>query len=134
MFEWDSKLDTGVESIDRQHRQLVATLDKLFEAMKDGAGIELLSETLDSLDRYAADHFTDEEQLMAASDYPEIEGHRGAHRLFRKKIEDLSRDFRDNQQGALSIRVVLFLRNWLTEHIGSVDQQQDAACGAGRFS
>jgi len=123
MFEWNSQLDTGIESIDQQHRQLVAMLGKLFEAMKDGAGSNLLNDILNSLEDYARSHFSDEERLMEDSGYPEMSTHKTAHKLFQHKILELKRDFHKDQQGALSIRVVLFLRTWLTDHIGTVDQQ-----------
>ncbi len=123
MFEWNSQLDTGIESIDLQHRQLVALLDKLSEAMEAGTGTDLLSEILESLEDYTAVHFSEEEGYMLDSGYTETSGHRTAHKIFQNKIQELKQDFQKDRHGALSIRLVLFLRNWLTDHIGSIDQQ-----------
>ena len=123
LFVWNDKLNTGEEMIDAQHRRLVAMLGDLYTAMKDGAGADLLNDILNGLDDYTRTHFTAEEQLMVASGYDDRQEHMKAHEVFCLKIDSLRKDFQENHQGALSIRVVLFLRDWLQNHIGSVDQQ-----------
>ncbi len=122
MFEWNPQLDTGIEKIDRQHRELVGMLAKLFDAMHSGAGESVIGEILSGLEEYADQHFAAEEQFMANCDYPELEAHRKAHEIFRRKVATLREQFDQSGQGVLSIQVVLFLRTWLTEHIASVDQ------------
>lgn len=123
MFEWNPQLDTGIAAIDHQHRRLVGLLARLFKAMQDGAGSEVLEEILSGLEEYTREHFATEEQLMARHAYPEAASHSQAHELFRHKLAQLGRQSREQHQGVLSIQVILFLRSWLTEHIGSVDQE-----------
>lgn len=122
MFEWNPQLDTGIEEIDQQHRKLVGMLARLFDAMHTGAGKSVLAEILTGLETYAEQHFAVEEQFMRDCDYPEFEAHRTAHMVFRRKVATLREQFEKSGQGVLSIQVVLFLRNWLTDHIGSIDQ------------
>lgn len=122
MFEWSSKLDTGIASIDDQHRQLVDLLGKLFKAMQVGAGSEVLTETLNGLEQYTLTHFAAEEQMMQHHEYPAHPDHSKEHELFRHKLKQLKDQYQENGQGALSIQIILFLRNWLTDHIGTTDQ------------
>ena len=122
MFEWSSRLEVGIPSIDNQHRELVSMLARLFDAMQSGAGSSVLGEILGSLEHYAQKHFAEEEALMAQHDYHDRDSHRAAHAIFQRKVNDLKEQHAQNDQGGLSVQVVLFLRNWLTEHIANVDQ------------
>ena len=122
MFEWNSNLEIGVAKIDAQHRELVGMLAKLFEAMHDGAGASVLDDILAQLEDYAREHFAVEEALMEQHGYRDRDTHLAAHKVFHRKVATLKEQFEQNGQGALSIQVVLFLRNWLTDHIANVDQ------------
>jgi hemerythrin-like metal-binding protein len=122
MFAWSNRLDTGIKIIDDQHRELVGMLARLFEAMQSGAGNTVVEQIIKGLEAYARDHFAVEEQLMVAHGYPDLEGHLAAHKIFQSKVAALKQQDEHSSQGVISIQVVLFLRNWLTEHIGSIDQ------------
>jgi hemerythrin-like metal-binding protein len=122
MFEWNSNLEIGITEIDDQHRQLVILLNKLFNAMKSGSGRRILSDVFAELESYAIDHFTAEEALMAQYAYPEEDKHRAAHAEFKTKIETLKQESEMNDQNGLTIPVLLFLRQWLTDHIANTDQ------------
>jgi hemerythrin len=121
MFEWKAQLDTGIPEIDRQHRELVRLLAELFAAMQEGAGQRVVERTLASLSDYALTHFAAEEQLMCEHAYPKADQHRAEHAMFTRKIDELTGHA--GSRSALSIQVILFLRNWLTDHIASVDQE-----------
>lgn len=122
MFEWSTRLETGVPKIDEQHRELVSMLSTLFDAMHTGAGSSVIDETLARLEDYAREHFALEEALMSEHNYPERDSHLTAHAIFQRKIDTLKEQSELSGQGALSVQVVLFLRNWLTDHIANVDQ------------
>lgn len=123
MFDWNRSLDTGIAVIDEQHRHLVGILARLFEAMQEGSGQRVLGEIIDQLQVYALEHFRLEEELMQRQGFPDLEAHRGEHALFQRKVADLQRQQQGGEaDGVLSVQAVLFLRNWLTEHIGRVDQ------------
>ena len=122
MFEWNDSLEIGITEIDIQHRQLVNLLKKLFNAMKSGSGSRILGDVLADLESYTIVHFAAEEALMARYAYPEEDKHLAAHAEFRTKIELLKQQSEKNDQNGLTIPVLLFLRQWLTDHIANIDQ------------
>ena len=127
MFEWNRRLETGIATIDEQHRQLLGLLSRLFEAMQDGAGNRVLGEIIERLQDYARDHFRVEEELMQQYGFPECEAHHAEHAMFQRKVAKFQeQQRRGDAEGVLSVQAVLFLRNWLTAHIGSVDQSLGA--------
>jgi hemerythrin len=61
-YDWDEKLETGNEKIDRQHKQLITALNKLIDACGEGKGSDELENTLEFLNAYIVKHFSDEEK------------------------------------------------------------------------
>jgi len=87
---WDSSLETGVDVIDIQHRQLFEMINRLHEKNEDpDADRVAFLATLDRMEQYARFHFSEEEALMQQAGYPALEEHRGKHEEFRQRIETL---------------------------------------------
>jgi len=124
---WTPGLSVGVEAMDAQHRRLFEQLNVLVAAVRSGRGAEELGRTLDFLDGYVREHFTDEEKLMSDAGYPAVEGHRRLHASFIAELEavraGLATAGTDRQ--ILAERLHLSLRDWLLRHI----QVEDRAYG-----
>lgn len=63
---------------------------------------------------------------MTACKYPQLENHRQVHRLLIRQLEDIKQQFQ--QGGVASDEVLYFLRNWLLEHIQSMDLDYASSC------
>jgi hemerythrin-like metal-binding protein len=111
--------------MDAQHKRLVAMINDLHDAMKDGHGKESLGRTLDGLIDYAGMHFADEEKLMAKVDFAELPAHKLEHEAFVKKALKLQADFRSGEV-IMSFTVMEFLKDWLVNHILKVDKKYGA--------
>lgn len=121
-FRWDPSMSTGVESVDNQHKQLIAHLNDLSAAIGRGQEIGQLNATLDFLAEYALSHFGHEEMCMARYQCPAAAANRQAHQEFVR----LFTAFRErlNQEGAtpaLAFDVEQQLMTWLMAHICGVD-------------
>jgi len=121
-YEWDDKLATGHDMIDRQHKQLIEALNSLVEACGQGQGRDKLGSTLEFLNAYIIKHFGDEEKLMDKYSYPDYLTHRKYHEEFKKIVRALT----DNllQQGptdTLVNEVRSSVAGWLVNHIRSED-------------
>lgn len=122
-LEFDPVLLTGVEEIDRQHRELFARVGALLDAARVRRGREVVRELLEYLARYVVEHFETEEREMEAAGYPKLEAHREEHRQFVREIEALRRAH--EEEGAtplLVIRVGGRATEWLREHIYRTDR------------
>jgi hemerythrin len=77
---------------------------------------------MDAMAEYARYHFGEEEALMLRHTYPETESHRTRH----ARLMDLLADQRQVMQdagGADSNQVLLFLKDWLVNHICTDDRR-----------
>lgn len=73
---WDEGLETGIEHVDQQHQKIMRAVDLLSSASYDRVTCRVL---IDFCFDYMAEHFVDEEQIMEASNFPEIAAHRRLH-------------------------------------------------------
>jgi len=88
LFQWSDRFDTGIDEIDRQHRQLMALFNELDEACASGGERRALLGLLDDLVDHARDHSSTEEALMSALDLDsaEYQYHQAEHQAFLDKV------------------------------------------------
>lgn len=123
-MNWSSSLETGVQKIDIQHKDIIDKMENIGKAGMSGTAADQLLPTLKFLKKYVSEHFADEEKLQLESRYPKYLQHKQAHIQFVKKIDDLFSKFED--QGA-SISVIIETNNiifdWFVKHINNVDKE-----------
>lgn len=124
LIPWTDSLSVGVPSIDAQHRVLFDTLNELHEAMLKGQAKALTGPLLHSMLGYTRGHFSAEEAMMAAANYPGLAGHRVRHRDLALQMEGYATRF-ERGEITLNVHLLHFLGGWLTNHI----QQEDRAYG-----
>lgn len=124
-FDWEDRYSVGIREIDDQHKQLVALLNELYEAMHAGQGKAALGKVLTGLTDYTRLHFAAEERLMRTYHYPDYPLHREKHRKMAAKVADLAEAF---AEGTLfsPVQISNFLKGWLQRHIMGTDQQLGA--------
>jgi hemerythrin len=121
---WDKSMTTGVESLDAQHRQLIAWLNDLLSAISLGRGRSEVEGLLDQLSRYAATHFGQEEECMVRYNCPVAAENAAAHKEFVATFASLRHEFETGGATAhLVVRVENELLRWLTSHIKRTDTQ-----------
>lgn len=123
MIAWKESYDIGVEKIDCQHRQLLAKLNEFFEACSKQQGKEQIEETLKFLKEYTLEHFSNEEELMADIDFPELAEHHKTHAEFVKTVLELEETLKTKGPSVLStIKLNRTLTDWLLNHINKCDK------------
>ncbi len=118
---WDPRLATGKPTIDAQHQRLFGMLDELHGAIVDGRDAEMLDGVIDELQRFAAEHFRDEEALMAEVEYPGLDSHHQLHENLERRTDEMAEKYRSGEY-TISISLAMFLRDWLSDHIGEHDR------------
>jgi hemerythrin len=121
LLSWNQKCLVGVKTLDRQHAGLIADLNQLYSAMSKGKVTCGPDSQLRRLLRHAIAHFSAEEELMAAADYPALLQHRAKHLNFVRQVEKyLARcQVGDN---TMHLPLLNFIRDWLTNHIEEEDR------------
>jgi len=113
---WDVKLETGVDRIDNQHRELCRLVDVVLER-----GAEKIDETIKFLGDYVVQHFADEEALQVASQYPALPEHKILHTDFIKVFLDLKSQLNSAEnvedRGIAILTINGTVVDWLKNHI-----------------
>lgn len=126
-IEWLESMSVGVDPIDKQHRFLVDTLQEANETLlNDESGVMLHDIALNLL-RYAIMHFETEEDLMQRYGYQdaypeEALEHIAQHRHFSRKIVAIRDQLRVGHEVS-NMEVLVFLNDWLYNHLLGVDQK-----------
>ncbi|GMT48715.1 MAG: hypothetical protein IEMM0008_0254 [bacterium] len=119
---WDDSFSVNVKSIDRQHKRLVDILNNLYTALSIGKDKNVLKEILTSLTRYTKIHFTYEESQMKKADYPDFQEHIKEHEKLLGEVSHFQEMFNEGKTD-LSKDILVFLQDWLTDHIKVTDKK-----------
>jgi len=122
LIEWDPTFSVNVEIIDEQHKMLVKMINELYEAMLSQKEHEELSKLINQMSVYAAMHFAREEHYFDTLGYQEAEEHKNEHLYFEEKVSQFENDFNSGKQN-LTNDIMVFLSNWLTDHIKGRDKR-----------
>ena len=122
LITWSNMLSTGVSEQDAQHKKLIDLINQLNDAMQAGKGNEILGKVLSELVNYTVMHFGYEEKLMAQHNYEDTPAHKSEHAKFVQTAGDLKKKF-DSGTAVISVEIMNFLRDWLTNHIMKTDKK-----------
>jgi len=120
LFTWSDKFSVKQQRMDEHHRKLVSIMTELDEAIAAKKGDEIVGSAIEELARYAAEHLTEEERLMEAIRYPDMENHRAIHKFFADEIALLRLAYATGHWVRVQ-SIAQFLRDWFVHHIFSED-------------
>lgn len=121
-FVWQNNFTFGIESIDGDHKKLVAMIDELYTAMSKGEAKAVIRDIVNDLVDYSVVHFRREEIYMKSVNYNDFDAHKAAHEAFIEKVETF-REKLNSGKDNISIEVISFLREWLSGHILNTDKR-----------
>ena len=123
-FEWSDDLTTNVHTIDSQHHEFVARINRFLDVCStQGANHEDLVKTFTFLTDYAAQHLSFEETLMGEFNYPQAKAHSEQHDHLRTFIaEALAKVDANDLSSDFTLKVNFMLVDWFQNHIRKVDR------------
>lgn len=122
LITWNNALSTGISEQDAQHKKLIDLINQLNEAMQAGKGNDAMGKVLTELVNYTVYHFGYEEKLMAQYKYEDTPAHKAEHVKLVQSVGDFKKKF-DSGSAAVSVEIMNFLRDWLTNHIMKTDKK-----------
>lgn len=122
-MEFNESLEVGNTVMDHEHRNLVRYINVLQQSIASGASNDVVDEVLRGLTDYANSHFSVEESLMKAYDYPDFGAHKQSHGSFKQRLDELSRLFAAQHANQVAQTLLDFLMSWLIDHILQTDTQ-----------
>ena len=134
VIAWKEIYATNIVALDNEHRELIDAINRLYEAVRDKRGEEVLGDILGMMESYTVDHFAHEEALMDKYGFSGLEEHKKAHQELIKAVEELKEKASTGTED-LARQLLKFLRYWLLEHIVEVDKKYGSflEARAGRF-
>jgi hemerythrin len=125
LLNWQESYSVNVREIDLQHQCFVEIINKLYSAFIDKKLDEEILPIIRELEDYAAMHFRTEESYFTKFNYPSMTEHVAEHHAFIQQIQAFEIDFKANSKGLL-VKMMIFLKDWLTNHIAVSDQSYSA--------
>ena len=121
LIDWNDDISLGIESIDIQNKILVDLTNNLHIAMSVGRANDALKILIDDLTAYTENHLKHEEDLLVKYEYPKKDIHIAHHSKLVNKVADIKQKV-ENGERMLSMELMLFLQNWVEEHIQGHDK------------
>jgi hemerythrin len=122
LIDWNDNLSVNIKEVDLEHKKLIGMINELHSAMGSGKGQDAMGKVLTGLVEYTKTHFSYEEKLMQQHNYPGYLSHKGLHDALTKQVLDLQSKFQEGK-GVVTVAVMNFLKDWLTNHIQNTDKK-----------
>ncbi len=122
LITWSDKYSVNNSLMDSQHKKLIALINELNSAMKEGKGKLILHKIFDELINYTKYHFSNEEQLMKKVNYAGLIEHQQIHKDLTKQVLDLQEKYLTDSN-LVTFETMNFLKNWLLNHIEGTDKK-----------
>lgn len=123
-MSWDSSLNTGIELIDNQHRELVEAVENNILASTDEKALNSFNSTLSFLETYVLQHFSDEEDYQKSSGYPDYHIHKSLHNDLIQDLNEIKNQIdREGINPELANSINQFLLDLVMHHISKADYE-----------
>lgn len=123
--DWKESYSVKIADIDQQHRKLIDIINNLHEAMKTGGLPAKIAPIVDELVSYTQYHFKFEEKVLESAAYPATAEHKKAHQAMVAQVEDFRRQATVGKF-SMPLKLMAFLKDWLTNHILETDMRYSA--------
>ena len=119
---WSDQYLLHYQPIDAQQKQLLDLLDTLYAAEKSEESSTDASIFLFKLVVFTETHFAYEERLLELVDFPKTRKHAIYHKMMKSETREIVQNYRKRRSFDRE-EVLLFLRDWWTNHILTEDMQ-----------
>lgn len=128
---WTPDLNTGIDVIDHQHRQIVDFINNLEVGNRAGDQGKI-REIVDACIAYTLSHFAFEESLQEEAGYQYVKAHKRVHELFTRKVAEYQERLSLGED--IGTELHNMLARWLVSHIKHDDADYVAAVKANMIS
>ena len=116
LLEWNDDYSVNVDKLDDDHKKLFQLTNDFYVGIKKKAPISEINRLIKDLKSYTFYHFRTEEELMDKNNFPDVAAHKKEHDSFIEKIVNIEQRIQSRSLVG-SNEIVLFLKNWLINHI-----------------
>lgn len=121
--EWDHRYETGIETVDEDHRQLIELINDFHDLLLQGGS---RAEVIDLLGVVYANfklHFLTEEDFMRSTDYPDFRTHKADHDRLLEEFNDISACYEEGRYFNKPLTLAEHVKNWFDTHFFDMDRK-----------
>ena len=117
-MNWTEEYQTGVDLIDRGHKNLHHNIEALYVSCRNDNCTKTLWEMVKYLEDYVSQDFSAEETLQQSSQYPDVKIHKALHSEFRLLYYAVKRHLERHVPSPTFMHYAKAkIDEWLTAHI-----------------
>lgn len=126
---FDSRYVVGIEQVDSEHQKLFELASRIYDSIALDVIVPMneIKSAITELIDYTKIHFANEESLMEAKAYPDLEQHLELHAYLISRIEDFEESVKLGEQ-LTPVDAYEFLCSWLGDHIQASDRNFGEYC------
>lgn len=122
IFKWDHNLESGIELIDNQHKEIIAHVNAFLIAYKCGETQKKTQECLDFLKQYILYHFQSEEAFQVDCGYSGYREHQARHSYLATQVKFHAVTISESGFSEDSVNAFYdFINSWIIDHIMTED-------------
>lgn len=122
LLNWSKEYEFGLKEIDEQHKQLVQTLNEVYQLLLAGKSGDDLKPSMDGIIAFANLHFSTEEKYFDQFHYEGKVEHKIEHEKLKQKIAYYYQQIITEKKD-LAFELLDFLEDWLVEHLAQMDKK-----------
>ena len=122
-WQWDDALETGIASIDAEHRELVDHYHALVHALFHGAHVSDFEKSFRKLVEHVRRHFVYEERVMLDFGYEDFAVHKTEHDKLLKDAADFLLSIPSRFEPYDCSALAKYVKYWLIDHITEEDKK-----------
>lgn len=115
------KLDTGIDSLDYEHRKLVGVMEEICDSFDRAESS--VSDLFGRLYAEASAHFALEESIMREKKYASYDAHKAEHEQLLDRIRFMMDAYEDGQCKDCNTSLRACLEAWLAGHVANADME-----------
>jgi len=119
-IQWKKEFETGLPSLDHEHRQLVDLLNRLYENLVARGSKETVDAFLGEVYARISAHFALEEKIMRERRYDQYQEHKDDHERLLDEIRAIMDDY-DTATEASTREVADRIETWFVRHFKTND-------------
>ncbi|MEN8107261.1 MAG: bacteriohemerythrin [Pseudomonadota bacterium] len=120
LIEWKDEFSVGVADVDHEHRELIALINELHDAMSAENATLTVTDFLGEIYAHVSAHFALEEKIMREQRYDQYQDHKDDHERLLDELRDIMDDYEENAYFS-DEEFASHVERWFTEHFKTRD-------------
>ena len=129
LIQWNDKFSTGRASVDHDHRELIAMINKALTEIHGARDADRIGFLLGEIQHLIASHFAHEEKLMKEARYDGFAEHKEDHERLLDEIREITEAFEGTEGGAVEALLAGRLNEWFSRHFQTLDAKLHKVLG-----